>query len=95
MLCEDCRVDTGLTYHYYMLHNPLWRRAAKDGVDILCLDCVERRIGRKLYARDFRLTPLEMVLVCSTSRTGADIRCCTATRISPLARRQVAMMGVE
>src|SRR5262245_42362542 len=48
--CVDCGKDT--IDEYYMVADELW--AASGGGDgMLCLACLERRIGRKLALDDF------------------------------------------
>jgi hypothetical protein len=42
-----------------MLRKELWASAASDA-RFLCLDCVERRLGRPLVESDFKITPPEM-----------------------------------
>jgi hypothetical protein len=62
-LCQDCGVDTtpctgqrgcrhGGRWEHYMVHNSLWRAAGMD-VGILCIGCLEARIGRRLNPGDF------------------------------------------
>jgi hypothetical protein len=54
-LCLDCRKNTLHTDDYYMLRNKLWRqivpREQRHGM--LCLSCMERRLGRPLCPGDF------------------------------------------
>jgi hypothetical protein len=53
--CIDCRRDTVAAGHYYMVDDELWARAAGDAqAGMLCLDCLERRIGRRVEDADFR-----------------------------------------
>ena len=52
--CADCGIDTSAADEYYMLHDRVWRKAAgKDIEAMLCIGCVETRLGRKLTPRDF------------------------------------------
>jgi len=51
--CHDCGVDLHDIGHYCMLTNPVWRQTGLDD-GYLCLDCIERRIGRPLRYTDFR-----------------------------------------
>ena len=56
-LCMDCGKNTSeASSDYYMLRNRLWRmlvpRSQRHGM--LCLACVERRLGRPLRTGDFR-----------------------------------------
>jgi hypothetical protein len=54
-LCLDCGKNTLHTDDYYMLRNKLWReivpREQRHGM--LCLSCIESRLGRPLCPGDF------------------------------------------
>jgi hypothetical protein len=55
--CVDCTNDTspvtGIA-EYYMVSHPVWIQATiKDGAKILCIGCLEKRLGRELTAWDF------------------------------------------
>ena len=54
LYCVDCEADT--IDENYMVHDGVWP-IAKDG-GMLCVGCLEQRIGRELTARDFRDCPL-------------------------------------
>ena len=61
--CADCGVDTDLKNgngHFYTLADDLWLAATPDGARVLCLDCLEIRLGRPVTAADFVLTPPEI-----------------------------------
>jgi hypothetical protein len=68
MACHDCKVDTnggsGID-HYYSLHDEIWQQAKRGRrmarMRFLCLDCLERRLGRPLRSTDFALTPGELM----------------------------------
>ena len=47
--CADCRHDFD---EYYMVHDYIWE-ASGIGEGILCIGCLENRIGRTLCAQDF------------------------------------------
>ncbi len=49
-LCIDCRFDT-FQIEYYMVKNDVWPIGTDDGM--LCIDCLEKRIGRELIKDDF------------------------------------------
>ena len=49
--CIDCRVDTSENLEYYMVHDHIWRQARGSGM--LCIGCLENRLGRSLRPRDF------------------------------------------
>lgn len=52
--CADCGYDT-CKRHYYMLKSDLWKRIVPEDFCnvMLCLDCVEDRLGRWLKPSDF------------------------------------------
>lgn len=55
--CVDCYLDTYEADEYYMVHNHLWTiYGPKRGM--LCIGCLEERMGRKLNAADFTDYPI-------------------------------------
>ena len=60
-MCVDCYESTsafGLD-QYYMVHDEVWEQSGMGKDDgMLCLPCLEARIGRNLEASDF--TNIEM-----------------------------------
>lgn len=55
-LCLDCRRDT--SDEYYMVHDELWLEANPDDDGMLCVLCLEARLGRQLTAADFTDAPV-------------------------------------
>lgn len=57
-LCRDCRIDTSSKHkgiaEYYMVEDDVWESAGMtiDG-GMLCIGCIEDRLGRKLTPSDF------------------------------------------
>jgi len=51
--CLDCKIHTHLIGEYYMLKHDLWKIVNPDYHGMLCISCVEERLGRKLKKRDF------------------------------------------
>lgn len=54
--CRDCRVNTSDIYEYYMVHDEVWQAAGADtefGWGMLCIGCLEVRLGRTLTPADF------------------------------------------
>ena len=49
--CVDCRVDTNRIDEYYAVRDDVWPLARLGGM--LCVGCLERRIGRRLAPGDF------------------------------------------
>jgi len=60
-LCLDCSKDT--FDEYYGVRNHLWRRAVDRSQrhGMLCLSCLERRLGRYLRLEDFKRPVSEQV----------------------------------
>lgn len=54
--CDGCK-DKNCPY---MIKHSLWKKVAKDNDFLLCLFCVESRLGRKLYKRDFIEAPINL-----------------------------------
>lgn len=52
--CDDCGACT--LREYYMVRDDIWKAAG--GPRMLCVGCLEARIGRKLMRRDFPDCPL-------------------------------------
>jgi hypothetical protein len=55
--CRDCGLDVTAAGHWHMLLDSVWARTGlgpEDGV--LCLPCIEKRLGRRLVYADFRRT---------------------------------------
>jgi hypothetical protein len=49
-----CGWDTiHLREYPYMLHDGLWAQASRGKAGMLCIGCVEGRLGRKLMPDDF------------------------------------------
>lgn len=49
--CTDCAACTLCTDEYYMVTDQVWRTVADRGM--LCIGCLEARLGRELTASDF------------------------------------------
>lgn len=55
--CQDCSTDTR-GGDYYMVNDDLWAKAHPQDVGMLCMSCLETRIGRPLVAGDFTQFPV-------------------------------------
>ena len=55
--CRDCRAER---YRMFMVHDHVWNgEAGLPSFDcLLCMPCLERRIGRPLVSADFTVAPL-------------------------------------
>lgn len=58
--CLDCGVDTNKNEEYYMLRDGLWRSIVRDVDGMLCINCAEKRLGRRLTFRDFARLPINL-----------------------------------
>ena len=58
MLCIECGVDTGDIDEYYMVQDEVWHHVNPDRDGMLCIGCLEKRLGRKLTPADFIECPL-------------------------------------
>lgn len=68
--CDDCAIDvtpydedgrpTEGAWEWYMVRNDVWEAASRDDepARILCIGCLEQRIGRHLRPDDFADLPL-------------------------------------
>jgi hypothetical protein len=64
--CADCGIGTLTLGEWYIVHDAVWDEAwrgrrkwwhAIDGQEVLCIGCLERRLGRRLTASDFTAAP--------------------------------------
>lgn len=53
-LCRDCGICTHEINEYYMVLNEVWLESGLKKYDgMLCIGCLEARLGRKLEHKDF------------------------------------------
>lgn len=57
-ICIDCDVNTMDIDEYYMLKEEVWLSIVPEDKGMLCIKCVEQRLGRKLAPEDFSYCPL-------------------------------------
>lgn len=57
-ICMDCTACTFCTDEYYMVTDQVWDSVADNGM--LCIGCLEARLGRTLTASDFTDCPLNI-----------------------------------
>lgn len=73
--CQDCPKDT-LGGDYYMINNELWSRVHPNQAGMLCLPCLEKRVGRRLQLSDFTDAPINsdprIARFCSEGAKGAS-----------------------
>lgn len=56
--CLDCEVDTNKINEYYMVHREIWLQANPVFDGMLCVGCLETRLGRQLSSSDFTDFPV-------------------------------------
>lgn len=50
-ICIGCKKDTW--DEYYMVYTRIWKKVNPKVKGMLCINCVETRLGRKLNKKDF------------------------------------------
>lgn len=53
LCCVDCGVDTLKIGEYYFVRTELWLSAMPSIRGMLCIGCLEERLGRRLVKSDF------------------------------------------
>lgn len=57
--CVDCKINTFIIGEYYMVHHSVWEDSGLGLYDgMLCISCLEKRIGRQLTSEDFSNFPI-------------------------------------
>lgn len=56
--CQWCGVDTFKTHEMYMVRDDLWDAYGSPTNGMLCIGCLEDRLGRQLQPGDFKAVPL-------------------------------------
>lgn len=51
-ICKDCKTNCSHIGEFYFIKTELWKSVARIDI-ILCIGCVEQRLGRKLDKSDF------------------------------------------
>ena len=58
-LCLDCSQDP----EYYMVTSEIWKKAGfKNSLGIICIDCLEKRLNKRLGLDDFSDVPLNKLV---------------------------------
>lgn len=56
--CQDCMAGTAEESDYYMVHTHVWSQAHPKHFGMLCLPCLQQRLGRRLKLNDFTNAPI-------------------------------------
>jgi hypothetical protein len=51
--CIDCQIDTGRIHEHYFIKTDLWLTVMPSINGMLCIGCLEDRLGRMLTSSDF------------------------------------------
>ena len=70
MECMDCKIST--RSEYYMVHEWLWKRVNPNISGLLCIGCLENRLGRELTKTDFTDAPINSTDIFDKSRRLLD-----------------------
>jgi hypothetical protein len=71
-LCVDCGVHTGDTHEYFVVLDEVWHASgAVDGM--LCIGCIEARLGRMLKPEDFKAMPVNDMMTGPASFRSARL----------------------
>lgn len=63
--CVDCGVDCIEINEYYMVTDSCWKRSGMESHGgMLCIGCLENRLGKKLTPRNFKDCPLNWRNIC-------------------------------
>lgn len=64
MICMGCGVDTDAIDEYYMVQFEIWKTSVPKWAQrgILCIGCLEDRVGRELTTEDFIEAPVNYTL---------------------------------
>ena len=52
-ICLDCPVDTGKIHEHYFIQTDTWMSVVGSKIGMLCVACLENRLGRQLNRADF------------------------------------------
>ena len=66
-LCLDCNGHTLEMDEYYMVQFHVWKEANPENDGMLCISCLEKRLGRILVPDDFLDCPLNQMALYQTS----------------------------
>ena len=75
--CLACGINTLLIQEYYMLTDEVWDQACPEGKGMLCIGCLEARLGRELTARDFTDAPVNSSMFGQSEKLAARVRSTT------------------
>src|SRR6478736_2828151 len=72
--CDDCKVNVNEIDEYYMVEDEIWLSVMPDFTGMLCIGCLENRLGRVLTPPDFPLYPINMGYFRQSDRLRSRIK---------------------
>ena len=60
-ICIECNINTLEINEYYMIQDYLWQQINPQTKGMLCIGCVEEKLGRTLTAADFSPYPINQI----------------------------------
>lgn len=60
-ICINCDINTSEINEYYMIEDHLWKKVNPNITGMLCIGCVENKLGRKLNSADFTPYPINQI----------------------------------
>lgn len=56
-LCKECKTEVhGFNFQMVILKDSLWRQISDKWKDVLCVTCIEKKLGRPIEESDLKLT---------------------------------------
>ena len=71
--CAACSANTLHLDEYYMVHKELWLTAWPEDRGMLCIGCLESKLGRTLTAADFTDAPVNDGVFGQSERLAARL----------------------
>lgn len=71
--CVDCGIHTGAILEYYMVRDSIWD-VHGAGRGMLCIGCLELRLGRLLNRKDFPPLPINTGAFHQSDRLAQRLR---------------------
>jgi hypothetical protein len=74
--CLDCEQPTTFVkegWEYYAVHDAIWFEANPKTEGMLCIGCLERRLGRVLVPADFKDVPINQRSRSNSKRLNARL----------------------
>lgn len=69
----DCESNTLHDNEYYMVTDEIWKTACPEEKGMLCIGCLENRLGRQLTASDFTDAPINHGVFGFSERLAARL----------------------